>query len=107
LKKKVLFITLKDSEPGFALASAEQMAVAPGDFGRALDRAMGDERVGVIAVDERLLRDGGRRVLREREKGWPGVLVVLPPPEFVEYGAEEYLMDLIRRTIGYHVRLRP
>lgn len=104
--KRVLFITPEDSEPGFALASAEQRSVGPEGLAQALDEAMAEGRFGVIAVDERLTREGGRRVMREREKDWPGVLVVLPPPEFVEYEPEEYLMDLVRRTIGYHVRLR-
>jgi vacuolar-type H+-ATPase subunit F/Vma7 len=104
---KVLFLTPADAEPGFGLAAAQQRVCAPEDLHGALEAAMEDEAVGVIAVDERLLKAAGRQVLAEREARWPGVLVVLPPPEFAEYRAEEYITELIRRTIGYHVRLRP
>lgn len=104
---RVLFLTPSDAEPGFGLAAAQQRVCGPEDLAGALDEAMKDEGVGVIAVDERLLKGAGRQALGEREGGWPGVLVVLPPPEFAAYEAEEYIMELIRRTIGYHVRLRP
>ena len=48
---------------------------------------------------------GGER-LREIEHAWQGILLVLPSPERPEVEIEDYAVSLIRRAIGYHVRLR-
>jgi hypothetical protein len=44
--------------------------------------------------------------LREIEKGWHGVVVVLPSPVSTPAEVEDYASRLIRRAIGYHVRIR-
>lgn len=103
--KKLLFITPSDSSPGFAVAGAEQRSATPEELGGILDEAVKDERVGVIAVDERLLKDTDPRLFRVREAKWSGVFVVVPPPEPSGKAAEEYLQSLISRAIGYHVRI--
>jgi hypothetical protein len=43
--------------------------------------------------------------LREREQNWNGIMLVLPSPEILPAEAEDYASRLIRRAIGYHVRL--
>jgi V/A-type H+-transporting ATPase subunit F len=40
------------------------------------------------------------------EKRWYGILLVLPAPERVGVEVEDYAMSLIKRAIGYHVRLK-
>ncbi len=102
---KVLFITPPDALPGFAVAGADQRAATPERLGEILAEALKDEAIGVIAVDERLLKDAGPRPFRGMETAWKGVFVVLPPPEAVCEIVEEYLQSLIRRAIGYHVRI--
>ena len=58
----------------------------------------------MIIIDERLTRGINTEKLREMEERWYGVLLILPAPERV--GEEEdYAVRLIRKAIGYHVRL--
>ena len=104
---KVLYITPPDASPGFAVAGADQRTTTPEQLGEILAEALKDEAVGVIAVDERLLKDARPRPFRSMEAAWKGVFVVLPPPEAVCEVVEEYLQSLIRRAIGYHVRITP
>ena len=44
-------------------------------------------------------------LLRELEQAWNGVLLVLPSPEKPPAEVEDYAARLIRKAIGYHVRL--
>jgi V/A-type H+-transporting ATPase subunit F len=39
------------------------------------------------------------------EHGWAGILLVLPSPEKLPAEVEDYAARMIRRAIGYHVRL--
>ena len=89
----------------FAIAGADQRSATPEQLGEILDEALKDKAVGVIAVDERLLKDAGHRPFRDMEATWKGVIVVVPPPEASCEVAEEYPQSLIRRAIGYHVRI--
>ena len=52
-----------------------------------------------------LLPEIGEERLHEVEEGWPGVLVVLPAPDGSGVG-EDYATRLIRRAIGYQVKVR-
>ena len=105
--KNLVFLTPADARHGFSLAGARQMVVDAGEAEEALVRALADPDTRVAVIDERLLAGIAEKRLRELEKRWSGVLVVLPAP--AEGGgepAEDYALRLIRRAIGYHVRLR-
>ncbi len=103
--KKIVFITAADAEPGFSLAGIEHHAADAGGAEEALDASMGSPDNGLIIIDERLVQGPVEERLREREQGWDGILLVLPSPEKPPAGAEDYAARLIRRAIGYHVRL--
>lgn len=103
--KKIVFITSRDAEYGFSLAGISHLAVDPGDAGRALDGVMAGPDNGLIIIDERLVEGEVGERLREREQAWTGILLVLPSPEAPPPEAEDYAARLIRRAIGYHVRL--
>lgn len=106
--KKVLFITEKDALHGFQLAGAGQVtATEADDVGSVLWRAMEEPDVGLIAIEERLVGKIGDKALRDMENRWGGILVVLPSPEKPGVVAEDYALALIKRAIGYHVRLKP
>ena len=70
-----------------------------------LDGVTADPDNGLVILDERLVAGGVEDRLREREQSWPGILLVLPSPEKLPPEAEDYAARLIRRAIGYHVRL--
>lgn len=103
--KKVLVLTPPDARYGFNLTGVEQRVTAPGELSKTLLDASRDSGTGVIVVDERLIDDEARALLAALERTWPGVIVVLPRPESTAAGEEDYALELIRRAIGYQVRL--
>ena len=59
----------------------------------------------MVILDERLVEEVGEEMLHSLEKRWPGVLVVLPAPGASGAG-EDYALRLIRRAIGYQVKVK-
>lgn len=91
---------------GFALAGVRQRELAPEETWAALREATADPELGVVAVDERLLSGLDPVRLRELTDRWGGVLVTLPAPAGTVQREDE-LQRLVRRALGYHVRLEP
>lgn len=104
--KKIVFITPRDAEYGFALAGIGQYAVEPGGAEEKLREASDDPDTGLVIIDERLLSGISAERVRELEHGWHGIFLVLPSPEKAAPGAEDYAARLIRNAIGYHVRIK-
>lgn len=104
--KNVIFITAPDARSGFGLAGIEQYAAEPHELEDILLRTLGDPENGLIVIDERLTAGIDEERLREIESGWQGVLVVLPSPLAAPGEIEDYAARLIKRAIGYHVRIR-
>jgi len=104
--KRVVFITPEALPYGFAAAGFEQLAVAATAAGEALAATVADKNVGVIIVDERLLAELGEATLEQTRRRWDGILLVLPAPGDSETSGEDYLQQLIRRALGYHIRIR-
>ena len=103
--KKIVFITSCDAEFGFSLAGMTHHVVELSEAGDMLDSVMAEPDNGLVIVDERLMRGGLEERMREREQDWAGILLVLPSPEKLPAEVEDYAARLIRRAIGYHVRL--
>ncbi len=110
--KKVAFITPPDADYGFSLTGIPQYAVDTPTLEDTLHKVMEDADNGLVVIDERLVA-GGRETegipeeqLRTLEHGWHGILIVLPSPEKPPAEVEDYAARLIRRAIGYHVRLK-
>ncbi len=110
--KKISFITPPDASYGFSLTGLPQNAVAPTDAEETLLKSMADPDTGLVIIDERLISRGqtGQGMSHERiqelEQDWRGILLVLPAPEKPPDDVEDYTSRLIRRAIGYHVRLK-
>jgi V/A-type H+/Na+-transporting ATPase subunit F len=101
---RVVFITPHDARYGFSLSGALQHVTTPEDVEAAVRKAVADPDSGVVIIDERLVGAIGDERFREMEQRYYGVLLVLPAPE--RYGGVEgYAERLIRRVIGYQVRL--
>jgi len=103
--KRIVAITPLDAGNGFACCGAIQHTASPGEAAHVLQRALADPASGVVILDERLLAEIGEEQLHAIEQRWPGVLVVLPTPAAGGV-AEDYATRLIRRAVGYHVRVR-
>jgi V/A-type H+-transporting ATPase subunit F len=57
-------------------------------------------------IDERLIAGIDDVRLREIERTWAGIMIILPSPVAAPGELEDYAAKLIRKAIGYHVRLR-
>lgn len=104
--KKVLTVTSQDARYGFALAGIDQYAAEAIELEEVLVKAVTDTRNGLVIVDERLISGMHEERFREIERSWTGVVVVLPSPVLGPAEVEDYASRLIRRAIGYHVRIR-
>lgn len=103
--KHMALLVPPDVHPGFGLAGIRAQQCSPAELLQSVRELMQDERVGVIAVEERLLDHTNREALPFLEKNWSGLLIVLPAPDIGEVAREDYAMQLINKAIGYHVRL--
>jgi len=104
--KKVLFLTSPDARPGFGLAGTDQRAIEPHELEGFLIRAASDPNNGLVVIDERLTSGMDDERLREIERTWRGVVVMLPSPIAAPAEIEDYASRLIRKAVGYHVRIR-
>jgi vacuolar-type H+-ATPase subunit F/Vma7 len=103
--KKVLVVAPADAQGGFAIAGVAQRNGTRAQLPQLLHAACAAEDVGVIAVDERLIDPPIEEDIRELERNWRGVIVVVPPPGGAA-GRDDYARRLIRRAIGYQVRVQ-
>lgn len=102
---EVVFITAEDARYGFSLAGTQQLTVVAERAEELLRQTLADADVGVVVIDERLVKSIDATYFSALEKSWRGLLVTLPAPEHLT-GGEDYLQRLIRRALGYHVRLQ-
>lgn len=105
--KQVVFITLPEHAHAFRIAGVMQRIAAPEEAEGVLREVLAGPDTGVVVIDERLVRAMDEERFRELERRWYGVLVVLPAPEKGEEAEEDYVVRLIRRALGYHVRIEP
>lgn len=92
---------------GFQLAGATVASAALGEEVATLRAVLADAAVGVVAVEEEVLSHVPARLLRRvRERGIPVLLPFALPRRYGEAGrGREYVAALIRRAIGYAIRL--
>lgn len=104
---RIVVLTPTATGDGFALAGVRQREVANGTEWTELAAACADPAVGVVAADARLLAAIDPHRLQELTSRWAGVLVTLPAPAGTQPGTLDDLQRLIRRALGYHIRLEP
>ena len=104
--KKIAVITPIYSEFGFKLAGVSHHVTREEEAESTIRSIIREPDVGLLVVDERLLKGVTEEKLKEIEKSWHGVIVALPSPKRPEVEIEDFAVRLIRRAIGYHVRIR-
>jgi vacuolar-type H+-ATPase subunit F/Vma7 len=104
--KKVAFITPEDARFGFGLAGMPQYIAGQEEAEVRLKEIMAESETGLIIIDERIIKGIDAEEMREMEERWHGILLVLPSPVKPADQVEDYAVRLIRRAIGYHVRLK-
>ena len=103
--KKIVFITQGDAEFGFGLAGMSQYIAGQEEAEDRLKEIMSEPDTGLIIIDERMIKRIDDEKMRKMEERWHGILLVLPSPLRPAAEIEDYAARLIRRAIGYHVRL--
>ncbi len=104
--KEIAFITPRDVEYGFRLSGVTHLVAENEEAKGMLKQTMEEPDYGLLIVDERLIDAITEERLRELEQAWNGILLVLPSPQKPPAEVEDYAARLIRRAIGYHVRLK-
>lgn len=92
---------------GFRLTGAPVVEVPPGEEAARFRDLLSDPALGVLAVDDEVLGAVPEPLLRRAAvRGLPVLLPFSPPRRIAEAGrGREYVAALIRRAIGYHVKL--
>lgn len=104
--KRIVFITPQDADYGFSLTGVSQVITTEEDAEDTLRNVTAEEDSGLVIIDERLTHGIDEEVMREIEHKWHGVLLVLPAPEVPGVEVIDYVSRMIKRAIGYHVRIR-
>jgi V/A-type H+/Na+-transporting ATPase subunit F len=93
---------------GFRLAGAPVEEIEEGHEAERLKALVSDPSLGVLAVEEKVLERVPETLLQRA--GREGIPVILPfavPRVWEEAGrGEQYVATLIRRAIGYHVKIQ-
>ena len=103
--KQIAVMTPPDARHGFALTGVRQRTLQPEQLPKELEALLRDPGVGLVVVDERLAGGAMQANLRDMERRWPGLVVMLPAPREGARVEEDYVLRLIRRALGYQVRL--
>jgi V/A-type H+-transporting ATPase subunit F len=93
----------------FALAGLPTREVRDVAEGVAAIRAMVEQDdLGVVLVEQEILDAVLERDRRDLERRTAPIIVPFPGPRWTESasGAESYVLELLRRAIGYRVRLQ-
>lgn len=92
---------------GFRLAGVAVEEVPGGEEAARFRRLLGDATLGVLAVENEVLRAVPEAILRRAAaRGLPVLLPFALPRRFGEAGrGQAYVAALIRRAIGYHIKL--
>jgi vacuolar-type H+-ATPase subunit F/Vma7 len=104
--KKILVLTPAPPVGGFAIAGVIAREAVPIELPRLIDEAIADSSVGLLVIDERVIGPQARENIREVERRWRGAVVVLPSPSKPGEPEEDDAHRLIRRAIGYQVRVQ-
>jgi V/A-type H+-transporting ATPase subunit F len=101
-------VTRRGDGLGFRLAGAPVEEVDEAAVAERFKALLADPGLGVLAVEEELLKQVPEALLEK--VGREGVPVLLPfafPRHWEEAGrGEQYAATLIRRAIGYHVKIQ-
>ncbi len=104
--KRIVIVTPADAEFGFKLTGVSHSIARAEDAEGMIRKIVHEPDTGLLVIDEQLIKAVPEERLKGIEQSWHGIIVVLPSPERPEAGIEDYAVRLIRRAIGYHVRLK-
>lgn len=106
--RRLVVIASPGLSAGFALAGVPVFEATDGlDAARRIGHLADDLNAGVIVIDEPLYRDIPEEVRRNFQRSAFPVVIPVPGPDWTtESTAHEYIVEILRRAIGYRVRLQ-
>jgi vacuolar-type H+-ATPase subunit F/Vma7 len=107
-EKRLVALTTLQASAGFALAGVPVFPEADGpSAARRIELLISESDVGVVMIEEALYRDLPEDLMRVlRDKPVP-VVIPMPGPDWAgETTAHDYIVDILRRAIGYRVKLQ-
>jgi vacuolar-type H+-ATPase subunit F/Vma7 len=104
--RDLVVIASQGSGAGMALAGVGVVPAANAkEAARALEEL--DEKVRVVMIDERLYDELPEELRRSLNRTATPVVIPVPGPDWTdESRAHEYIVQILRRAIGYRVRLQ-
>lgn len=109
MKGTVRAVASPASASGYRLAGVPTDAVSrDDDIGRLLLARVGEPGLGILIVEQRLLESAPPSVRRDIERRPVPIIVPVPSPEpgRPPADAEGLIVELLRRAIGYRVKLK-
>jgi vacuolar-type H+-ATPase subunit F/Vma7 len=106
--RRLVVIASRGLSAGFALAGVPVFEASDGiDAARQIDRLVDEVNAGVVIIDEPLYRDLPEEVRRNLRRSALPVVIPVPGPDWTtESTAHEYIVEILRRAIGYRVKLQ-
>ena len=106
--RRLVVIASPGLSAGFALAGVPVFEATDGiDAARQIDRLVDEVNAGVVLIDEPLYRDLPEEVRRNLRRSVLPVVIPVPGPDWTtESTAHEYIVEILRRAIGYRVKLQ-
>jgi len=105
---EIIVITTFGKETGFELAGFNTKTINSTEATETLDQISLEGKYGLVCIEEKLYMAVKKDIAeRIRKKGLPVVMPLHIPETFEETsGREGHIARLIRRTIGYQVKLK-
>jgi vacuolar-type H+-ATPase subunit F/Vma7 len=106
--QQLMVIASPGLSAGFALAGVPVFEARDGaDAARQINHLTDEMNAGVIIIDEPLYEDLPEEVRRDLRKAAHPVIIPVPGPAWTtEATAHEYIVEILRRAIGYRVKLQ-
>lgn len=104
----VVVITDEASSVGFRLAGVEVREATPETAAEVLRETVGKGDVGLIAINENFIKGFNQRMMRIVTESEMPLIIPFPPVAYTEERTdveESYAAQLIRKAIGYHIKL--
>lgn len=107
-EQRLVVIASPGLSAGFALAGVPVFVASSGvDAAERIDALADSQNIGVVIIDEPLYRDIPEDTRRNLEGATLPVVIPVPGPDWTAQGsAHEYIVEILRRAIGYRVRLQ-
>jgi len=107
-EQRLVVIASQGSSAGFALAGVPVLEAKSGtDAAAQLEHLAETEGAGVVLIDEPLYRGIPEEIRRGFQRSALPVVIPVPGPDWTsEASAHEYIVEILRRAIGYRVKLQ-